>query len=535
MYAVGLGAAILTQFRLEDTSVVRVLADGGMGHGAYAANGVLLRLDAAINAFGGGERRIDLIVGTHYDGDHLKGLVPIAKDDSLEIGEVWLPPIRDDSGEVQGHISEESAFLVHRLYEDGGEEVLMKYLRAKYQEIQELNVAEQTALESLRGAEAEFADSRELPLYRSIPRGEEFRALRERPRNAEEFLRFFEAEERHAAHTTGSEGAHGAAVYNSQAPDIREVARERYGYPRFSDLRERVAYMAKSAPLRLRMLPGLLATVRKSTAHRAITASHLEKLVSALKHRASPVRPKCQYIKQGNPFRFSWDSRRKRFIARAPTESTALSLELLGPCDTRVDKYRERISVGSYAEALALYRAPIALEGITASNELSYIFVLQAKKQRILISGDSGCHDFREGAGESLHTKLLEALAPLHIVQVAHHAGHNYDFYNCLLEADLARQRGMAYLLLSHDYHDATRPSDAFRRFIAELRSEGKEDISLLFTSEPVAKKVEDFDELIAAVEPPGAGKKTGDIRLVFEGLHDTQAWRVEAHAIRVP
>ncbi|HEY6123476.1 MAG TPA: hypothetical protein VIV63_02405, partial [Steroidobacteraceae bacterium] len=116
MYAVGLGAAILVQYRLEDGKVVRVLADGGMGHGGYPVDGVHDRIADAFTSFGDDESRIDLIIGTHYDGDHLKGLVPIAEDDSLQIGEVWLPPIRDDSDEVPGHISEDSGFLAHKFF-----------------------------------------------------------------------------------------------------------------------------------------------------------------------------------------------------------------------------------------------------------------------------------------------------------------------------------------------------------------------------------------------------------------------------------
>src|SRR5687768_14698015 len=113
VFAVGLGAAILSQFRNENGTVVSVLADGGVGPGDYKADNVFKRLPEAWQSFKAEAQpnRIDLMIGTHYDGDHLKGLIPIAKDDSIQIGEVWLPPIKDDEDEIKAHISETADYL----------------------------------------------------------------------------------------------------------------------------------------------------------------------------------------------------------------------------------------------------------------------------------------------------------------------------------------------------------------------------------------------------------------------------------------
>jgi hypothetical protein len=73
---------------------------------------------------------------------------------------------------------------------------------------------------------------------------------------------------------------------------------------------------------------------------------------------------------------------------------------------------------------------------ITPSNRLSYIFTLSWAGQRLLISGDSGCYEFRDADGQ-FFPALLHALSLLHVIQIAHHAGDNYDFYNTLLSSPI--------------------------------------------------------------------------------------------------
>ncbi len=117
MFAVGLGASVLTQFALKSGGTVTVLADGGMGVG-YSPDTVQKNLPDALKNFAYREHpRIDLIVGTHYDGDHLKGLVPIIDDKSISIGEVWLPPVRNDTEELPGTL-EADDFLAELFFDD---------------------------------------------------------------------------------------------------------------------------------------------------------------------------------------------------------------------------------------------------------------------------------------------------------------------------------------------------------------------------------------------------------------------------------
>src|ERR1035437_3661491 len=84
MFEVQLGASLLLQFHAADGDPVRVLADGGQGP---PINDIQKRLTDAFQTFGDGERRIDLLVGTHYDADPLDGLIPIINDPTITIRE----------------------------------------------------------------------------------------------------------------------------------------------------------------------------------------------------------------------------------------------------------------------------------------------------------------------------------------------------------------------------------------------------------------------------------------------------------------
>src|SRR5947209_20430335 len=79
MFEVQLGAALLLQFQTDRGRTIRVLADGGERR-RFATGEVKQKLLAAVDSFGGGRRQLDLLIGTHYDADHLDGLVPIIDD-----------------------------------------------------------------------------------------------------------------------------------------------------------------------------------------------------------------------------------------------------------------------------------------------------------------------------------------------------------------------------------------------------------------------------------------------------------------------
>jgi hypothetical protein len=157
-------------------------------------------------------------------------------------------------------------------------------------------------------------------------------------------------------------------------------------------------------------------------------------------------------------------------------------------------------------------------------NQLSYIARIGFAGQGILISGDAGCVDFKS-ARDAYYPDLLEAMAPLHVVQVAHHGGNNAHFYRVLSAAKFPEQNDRSLMLLSHATDDKTRPSPEFREFLLSALKKG-DDVQLLFTSRPTHDKVIDY---LGAVHPTvGASGTVGDVKIVFDG----KRWRVKAHAV---
>src|ERR1700730_6689872 len=139
MFEVQLGAAVLLQFR-NDKGLVCVLADAGVHAGGYKVDHVYKKLDAAFASFNNEDGRIDLIIGTHYDADHLEGLVPILEDSTIAVGQVWLPPVANDvDGQAVDTPIADHHLLLWQFASERGEAILDRYLDAKEDEIRELS------------------------------------------------------------------------------------------------------------------------------------------------------------------------------------------------------------------------------------------------------------------------------------------------------------------------------------------------------------------------------------------------------------
>lgn len=109
-----------------------MLADAGVRASGYSPDHVRRKLSSAFEEFGDSEARLDLVIGTHYDADHLDGLVPIINDDNIKITEVWLPPVANDS-ERHGFDEPvaENHLLARQFYSDTNRGILGRYLRTK--------------------------------------------------------------------------------------------------------------------------------------------------------------------------------------------------------------------------------------------------------------------------------------------------------------------------------------------------------------------------------------------------------------------
>ncbi len=531
MFAVGLGASILTQFVSKNDSKVTILSDGGMGSG-YSADTVKEKLPDSFKAFGNQDRiRIDLIVGTHYDADHLKGLVPIIEDDSIDIREIWLPPVRNDAEAIPGTLDSDE-FLAEAFFEDNEGRKAVEYLRKKAHRVYNLQWSENRIREILRSNKDYRDHDFENPIEEgsSIHLVERFRKLKNL-RGSEAidgYRRFFEAHRDNALRGAKCEPMHEGAIYDSRKPSARDILAN------ISDLSGEWAFLPdwewrfRHTPEYCRIVPEALAALRASEASGAITSITLNAVVSALRKRKCPVRPRCRFISEGHPAQFVWSLNEKRFVRSENAEDSDLILTLLGPSDELIQQHSEKLPVWKLAYASMLDTNVIPREGINASNQLSYIFTIGIKSERILVSGDAGCYKFRKTKHE-FHRKFLRALKSLSVVQIAHHGGRNYDFYHALIAAGFEKQQQAAFLLLSHGVNDKRRPSFAFQSFVSRLRRKTNEP-RLLFTSMPQDSKIDAYRELVyPTVSQPG---EKGDVRLSYHS--DSSSWRVESHAIDV-
>jgi hypothetical protein len=511
MLEVQLGAAILLSFEVDGRSV-KVLADAGVKASGYAADHVLQKLN---QIFGDGPRRIDLIIGTHYDEDHLLGLVPIINDETIAIGEAWLPPVADDLANVAvDQPVAASQLLAHKFKGEPGRAAFAEYLDAKRRDMAVVtSVADDLANPDL--------DRRELNV-----RGKYFRLALDEPNMPDDLSVFRQVlGEDDCDHGVEQELEPDPLVEDLIATVRRSGLGNRWYFRDYGSTEDLVAHakwLNTDQPNVEAAQLASLVSVRKGVAKDAINAKALHDVVQALDARSIPIR--TEIIDDGVPRTYRWSAAAGRFVlAKAPVDG--LRFTLLGPSKSLVKKHRDRLPVTEANKVALLFRGEI--RSITASNQLSYIGCFGFREQVILVSGDAGCVDFKSGR-DSYHQPLLDAMAPLHVIQVAHHGGNNAHFYRVLDAAKYPDQDAQSYLLLSHAVHDKTRPSEVFHDFLLATLGKG-DDVKLLFTSEPTRDKVVDYR---SAIQPTvGTPGQKGDIRLEFAA----GSWEVTKHAVKVP
>lgn len=621
MFEVQLGAGLLLQFRTPDNSVVRVLADAGVGRDRrYKPDHVHKKLNDAFDAFDEPSRRIDLIVGTHYDADHLDGLVPIIEDRNIEITEAWLPPVANDTEPpLSAGPPRHEELLAHQFAGEFSEERLGAYLGNKLVICNALEYLDRLAADLGSGSPnrvdemertsdnaSQFAEPdnfisdsrRRLETHRA----EAARRLKEEGEGHANDDMFVPGQSEPRAFAGLNWLTFGLGVLLLGFPWIfhftsvlREslnawicgvaisglvlfgiTTRSSWTYwlnqslglwlvasslffapiPRWSQFLVGfcifvfAAVQARSHYRSRRLQPSVdldlgrssarfldrwisnptlidsdvrtLAFIRKSTANEGINAASLADVVRALRTRRIPIA--CQTVRDGVPRRFVWSRSEDRFIEGPRLTTPDPELLLLGPSVGLVRKHWHRLPIGRYMALATFDRVPV--QSIKPSNELSYVIRMQVANQGILVTGDAGCVDFKPKGKAKFYKPLLNALLPLHVIQVAHHAGRNAEFYNVLAESGYASQRDRSWLLLSHATEDRHRPSDVFNSFIGQVRNDS-DQIRLLFTSRPSRDKVREYTSLI---HPHTYGPADeGDVRLSFD-----RVWSVDKHSIQV-
>ncbi|MBM57700.1 hypothetical protein [Hyphomonas sp.] len=543
MFHVDLGASILMQFQDNAQRPINILADAGVHGGSFAHDYILQKLRSALNKRENDPIRLNLLIGTHYDADHLNRMVAIIESDQVSIDEAWMPPVADDTEEtIPERRLEDSNLLPIKFARDFDADpeqerqpTLERYLAELKRRVLDIRrVADdlQTAIETGDGDILLFAGNHE-----EADREAGRRQWDDLPPDKFFLQEIADIDERLLERDKSVPIDHAAFAVTDEPVMLYEPLDE--GTVDFLDtIRDEnpLEYLAwrihTRAPIRLGFEPIIgaiqptaaltrLDLLRKSHAKNAINAAQLNKVVIALKKKKVPVFARS--IQDGVPRRFVWHGATESLVGAKSGVGDGLELILLAPSNGLIDKHRAKLPVARQI-AFALYKT-IPLKSITESNQLSYVIHLRSEEQGILISGDTGCVDFKPSGNKPYHRQLLDAMHPLNVVQIAHHGGNNTHFYRVLEQCKGKVDLQNAYMLLSHEVRSLYRPNDVFRIFIENIATphSGPE---LLFTSAPRLAAVRGFERLIATpTEPP---VDSGDVGLEF----DNGAWTVVAHAI---
>lgn len=519
MFEVGLGSAIYLRLRGGDGDI-RILADGGVGRG-FSEDHVFTKLKTVFAREGVTEPRIDLMIATHYDEDHLKGLVPIVRA-GIAIGDVWLPPMAsEDRNTTAGSQPARSDMLGEAVTSVEG---LLHYLRKRGREV--TRAIQFLARLGAEGSNASFDDlesSRILEEADGQISDEELEAL---------IAPFRIAYAAAGGPEAGCEHADAADLidpFDDQNLLVRLDPDASLGIRLYLDLidRDYLDYWASHTLKHGLAGPAIqsLQHIVKVTARKAINGAALHRLTAALAKANPKVIPQYLTISRGIPEDFRWDPAQLRFEPAARPGIAETQIALLGPSDWLVAKFRDRLP--ARAATYMAFTSRIPVKSITPSNDLSYVLTVVHAGQTILICGDTGMWDFKIGR-KGFETRLLARLADVSVAQVAHHAGYNRYFYHSLREAWRGRTNAMPFLLISHAENDADRPNAEFETF---ARTGWAPDAkNLLFTSRPLPAQVTHIARQLHPLQGVSAPRGRCDIRMRYGSAE----WTVLQHGIKV-
>lgn len=521
MYDVGLGSALLLTFA-GDRGPVHVLADGG---DARAGPGVEDKLHRWLSP-PSGRAKINLVIGTHYDADHLDGITSILKAGRIDIGQLWLPPVADDeSGAEFGRLAGEESLLANRFRGANGDQAFFRYIGAKERRRATLRTVD-AALERL-SRNAEGPDDRP---DEASDIAQENPGSADRPVDA--WRSCFEKEVEHAYLIVGRRGCE----HVPNADVVREGTRFGYDLARLAEMVER-GQISPGSDVRgwigsrydwpagaagaTQAARAELAHMRIANAKDGINASALKRLVDALPDPCG-ILVECHRCADHVPRTFAWNGR-----LFAPGGSGEVIATVLSPTDRLIADRRDRIPTG-----VVSFRAKRwdRLEDLSDSNQLSYVVRFDAGGQGLLVTGDSGFDGFAVGSDRvaTYEAALTDKLKGLSVIQAPHHGGISRHFYRAIENAGFAAETHMAYLLLSHEADSVHRPSMALADYLSVLPVE--RPLELLFTNEAKPERVRGYRGRFAPDVDLGGGED-GDVHLRFDGTE----WTIVRHKIRPP
>ena len=326
MFHVDLGASILMQFQDNAQRPINILADAGVHGGGFAHDYILQKLRGALNTREDDPIRLNLLIGTHYDSDHLNRMVAIIESEQVSIDEAWMPPVADDTEEtIPERPLEDSNLLAIKFARDFDADpeqkrqpTLERYLAEQKRRVLDIRrVADdlQTAIETGDGDILLFARNHE-----EADREAGRRQWDNMPPDQFFLQEIADIDERLLERDTSVPIDHAAFAVTDEPVMLYEPLDE--GTADFLDpirAEDPLEYLAwrihTRAPIRLGFEPIIgaiqpttaltrLDLLRKSHAKNAINAAQLNKVVIALKKKKVPMFARS--IQDGVPRRFAW-------------------------------------------------------------------------------------------------------------------------------------------------------------------------------------------------------------------------------------
>jgi hypothetical protein len=461
-----------------------ILCDAGTEK-AIASKLGLLRAEAP---------RLDLIVGTHYDADHLTGLARVVEEYPVGcIGEAWLPPFLNPDGEIVAG----SPFLAHRIERDGLAAALSPLegdaRRLPSEELDRLRWVLSRDPHEILEVIAEGREELKNALLVSET-GEAIVPLEEddEPALYDDHVQEVQVK-RAEAHADARWSAFARPESEERVTEAIKVVEKQLRLSALAELMKlggEINTLALEQPyiaaklLRSRSVSGSRALAAMTSTVAAVNGVHLEKLLTALHRRG--VR---------------WS------IPLAPAQARwrsfgAFEIAHLSPTSTFVDVNRARLPV--MTKALYDHTAlSIDAELPSWSNRLSHALAVRPARCwcrngcGVLLTGD--CAFWR-----SVSTGAEEVVGECAIVDVAHHGGRWGRFREFLLAAQATNEQPRPLFLWLSTKHGGWRPpGPRLARLVRDLS--GNQSTWLLAANRPDGRALEGLRELTSCDTPPQA------------------------------
>jgi hypothetical protein len=414
------------------------------------------------------ERRIDLIVGTHCDGDHLEGLCLLVEESELEIGCVLLPPFVHPTGGfiptpgLRGIVPGSSPFAAEHIARGGIEAALGGEERMVIQaELpSRLLSALDEASESVLGAGIEESESDPVEFLgweAGEPERDEHTDVHtdERPpsSDAPDVMQSGSAWESELSSRRLASTA--TRLDTAGLPGLAETARQLAEFQLWPSAQRTLALALHRRTHDPLAQERAVATVRAAAevAADGITCTLLERLITALNQRGIP-----------------WFVQAAPDVARP--EGRLVEAWHLAPTGRYIEGLARHLPVIKDALLRATYVDP----GLPSyANRLSHVLAFRGSTDPVglMVTGDSGFQRGRGGLSDCMASGWERTLSWATLVDVPHHGGTSGHFGRRLLEA-LGQQRpgGPMHLYLSVRHpNQVAPPHKRFDSLLAELDS----------------------------------------------------------------